>query len=71
MTGARPTLSLAQGAKATRILGVGSTQPDRIVTNDELSQRMDTSDQWIRDRVGLRRPHPRPAAPSTAKRRVG
>ena len=53
MTGARPTLSLAQGAKATRILGVGSTQPDRIVTNDELSQRMDTSDQWIRDRVGI------------------
>ncbi|WP_197320445.1 beta-ketoacyl-ACP synthase III [Saccharomonospora sp. NB11] len=49
----RPTLSLAQGAKASRVLGVGSTQPDRVVTNDELSQYMDTSDQWIRDRVGI------------------
>ncbi|EIE98052.1 beta-ketoacyl-ACP synthase III [Saccharomonospora glauca] len=49
----RPTLSLAQGAKATRVLGVGSTQPDRIVTNDELSQHLDTSDQWIRERVGI------------------
>ncbi|EID53204.1 beta-ketoacyl-ACP synthase III [Saccharomonospora xinjiangensis] len=49
----RPTLTLAQGAKATRVLGVGSTQPDRIVTNDELSEHMDTNDQWIRDRVGI------------------
>ena len=41
------------GPTATRILGVGSTQPERIVTNDELSQKMDTTDQWIRDRVGI------------------
>ncbi|EHR49697.1 3-oxoacyl-(acyl-carrier-protein) synthase III [Saccharomonospora marina XMU15] len=53
MTQVRPALRLRQGAPATRIFGVGSTQPDRIVTNDELAQRMDTSDQWIRDRVGI------------------
>lgn len=53
MTQARPTLRLPQGAPAARVFGVGSTQPDRIVTNDELAQRMDTSDQWIRDRVGI------------------
>ncbi|MDQ3405417.1 MAG: ketoacyl-ACP synthase III [Actinomycetota bacterium] len=47
------TLRLAQGAKASRILGIGSYQPERIVTNDELSQRMDTTDEWIRDRVGI------------------
>src|SRR5690606_26381131 len=41
------------GPPATQILGVGSYQPERIVTNDELSQIMDTSDQWIRDRVGI------------------
>ncbi|WP_137813610.1 beta-ketoacyl-ACP synthase III [Gandjariella thermophila] len=34
-------------------MGLGSYQPDRVVTNDELSQIMDTSDQWIRDRVGI------------------
>ncbi|TLW90966.1 ketoacyl-ACP synthase III [Saccharomonospora piscinae] len=53
MSGDRPTLTLAHGPKATRILGVGSTQPDRVVTNDELSRHMETNDQWIRDRVGI------------------
>ncbi|MEU6642241.1 beta-ketoacyl-ACP synthase III [Saccharomonospora sp. NPDC046836] len=53
MTGRRPALQLRQGPAATRILGVGSAQPDRIVTNDDLSQLMDTNDQWIRERVGI------------------
>jgi 3-oxoacyl-[acyl-carrier-protein] synthase III len=47
------TLRLSQGANATRILGIGSTQPERVVTNDDLSKLMDTTDQWIRDRVGI------------------
>ncbi|HKS48859.1 MAG TPA: beta-ketoacyl-ACP synthase III [Amycolatopsis sp.] len=47
------TLRLKQGAAATRVLGIGSTQPDRVVTNDDLSKIMDTNDQWIRDRVGI------------------
>ncbi|QWF83094.1 beta-ketoacyl-ACP synthase III [Amycolatopsis sp. CA-230715] len=46
-------LRLTTGAKASRILGVGSFQPERVVTNDDLSEIMDTSDQWIRDRVGI------------------
>ncbi|SFI89315.1 3-oxoacyl-[acyl-carrier-protein] synthase-3 [Amycolatopsis sacchari] len=46
-------LQLKQGPAATRVLGVGSYQPDRVVTNDDLSQLMDTNDQWIRDRVGI------------------
>jgi 3-oxoacyl-[acyl-carrier-protein] synthase-3 len=37
-----------------RILGTGSHLPERIVTNDELAQLMDTSDQWIRERTGIR-----------------
>ncbi|WP_370943316.1 beta-ketoacyl-ACP synthase III [Amycolatopsis sp. cg5] len=49
----RPTLRQQQGPAATRILGVGSSQPDRVVTNDDLSKIMDTNDQWIRDRVGI------------------
>ncbi|PRX48462.1 3-oxoacyl-[acyl-carrier-protein] synthase-3 [Prauserella shujinwangii] len=53
MSRERPALRLRQGAAATRVLGVGSTQPDRIVTNDDLSRIMDTTDQWIRERVGI------------------
>jgi len=36
------------------ILGVGSTLPPRVVTNDELAARMDTSDEWITSRTGIR-----------------
>ena len=46
-------LQLAPAAPGARILGLGSVQPDNVVTNDDLAQRMDTDDQWIRDRVGI------------------
>jgi 3-oxoacyl-[acyl-carrier-protein] synthase-3 len=46
-------LRLTQGPAATRVLGIGSYQPERVVTNDDLSEVMDTNDQWIRDRVGI------------------
>jgi len=36
------------------IKGVGHNVPDRVVTNDELSQLMDTTDQWIVDRTGIK-----------------
>ena len=49
----RPTLRQKQGPSATLIVGVGSFQPERVVTNDDLSQIMETNDQWIRDRVGI------------------
>jgi len=47
------TLRLAPAVQGTRILGLGSAQPERVVTNDDLSQVMDTNDQWIRERVGI------------------
>ncbi|MDQ3789816.1 MAG: ketoacyl-ACP synthase III [Actinomycetota bacterium] len=47
------TLRSAQGVPATRILGIGSAQPERVVTNDDLSKIMDTNDEWIRERVGI------------------
>ncbi len=40
-----------------KILGTGSYLPERVVTNDELSQFMDTSDEWIRERTGIRTRH--------------
>ena len=37
----------------TKFLGTGRAVPDRVVTNDDLSGRMDTSDDWIRARTGI------------------
>jgi 3-oxoacyl-[acyl-carrier-protein] synthase III len=37
-----------------RIAAVGSALPDRVVTNDDLSKLVDTTDEWIRDRTGIR-----------------
>ena len=36
------------------VTGVGGYLPDRIVTNEELSTRVHTSDEWIRERTGIR-----------------
>lgn len=36
-----------------RITGTGSCLPERVVTNEELSQTLDTSDEWIRSRTGI------------------
>ncbi|MDZ4375489.1 MAG: beta-ketoacyl-ACP synthase III [Phenylobacterium sp.] len=35
------------------VTGVGGYLPDRIVTNDELSKFVETSDEWIRERTGI------------------
>lgn len=40
-----------------RVSGVGSYLPARIVTNDELSKTLDTSDEWIRQRTGIHQRH--------------
>ena len=39
------------------ILGTGSFLPERVVTNDDLSKVMDTSDEWIRQRTGIQERH--------------
>lgn len=38
----------------SRIVGTGSYLPTRIVTNQELEQRIDTSDEWVFQRTGIR-----------------
>ena len=40
-----------------RVIGWGTAVPDRIVTNDDLSATLDTSDEWIADRTGIRQRH--------------
>ncbi len=41
----------------SRITGVGSCLPGRVVTNAELEQRVDTTDAWIRARTGIAQRH--------------
>jgi len=41
----------------SRIIGTGSYLPRKVVTNADLAQRMDTSDEWIRSRTGIRQRH--------------
>lgn len=41
------------GARHSRILGVGSYRPRRIVDNAEVCRHIDSSDEWIRARTGI------------------
>ncbi|MFE3058940.1 beta-ketoacyl-ACP synthase III [Nocardia sp. NPDC059239] len=42
------------GAEHTAMLGLGVYRPERIVTNDEVAGPIDSSDEWIRTRSGIR-----------------
>jgi 3-oxoacyl-[acyl-carrier-protein] synthase-3/beta-ketoacyl ACP synthase len=48
------TINQRSGATATAMLGLGVHRPERIVTNDELCEVLDSSDEWIRTRSGIR-----------------
>jgi 3-oxoacyl-[acyl-carrier-protein] synthase III len=41
----------------SRIIGTGSYLPEKVVTNDDLARTVDTSDEWIRTRTGIRSRH--------------
>jgi len=41
----------------SRIAGTGSYLPEKVVTNHDLEKTMDTSDDWIRERTGIKRRH--------------
>ena len=40
-----------------KILGTGSVLPDKVVTNNQLAEIMDTSDEWISSRTGIKERH--------------
>lgn len=48
------------------IRGVGAYLPERVLSNDELSKTVDTSDEWIRQRTGIARRHIAAANETTA-----
>lgn len=42
---------------ASRIVSLGHYQPSKVLTNDDLAKLVDTNDEWIRSRVGIRTRH--------------
>jgi 3-oxoacyl-[acyl-carrier-protein] synthase-3 len=50
-------IGTAAAGTPVSITGLGSKVPDRIVSNDELAQLVDTSDEWIVERTGIHERH--------------
>ena len=38
----------------SKIIGLGHYVPDNVLTNDDLSKMMDTNDEWIQERTGIK-----------------
>jgi len=47
----------SNGRIYARIAGTGSYLPEKLLTNDDLAKQVDTSDEWIRSRTGIRERH--------------
>ena len=43
--------------KRSRIIGTGSYAPEKVLTNEDLSKLVDTSDEWITSRTGIKQRH--------------
>lgn len=41
----------------SRIIGTGSYLPEKVLSNDDLAQMVDTSDAWVTERTGIKRRH--------------
>ena len=57
-------IGTAADGRDVSITGLGCRVPDRVVTNEELARHVDTSDEWILERTGIR--ERRMAAPDEA-----
>ncbi|HWC68696.1 MAG TPA: beta-ketoacyl-ACP synthase III [Acidimicrobiales bacterium] len=55
--------AIPPGVTGATITGWGAALPEKVLTNDDLAEMMDTSDEWIRERTGI---HERRVGGSTA-----
>jgi 3-oxoacyl-[acyl-carrier-protein] synthase-3 len=46
-------MSASSGSRAAVLAGLGTWLPPRLVTNEELAERLDVTDEWIRSRTGI------------------
>lgn len=58
--------SRPRGGLPVTVLGLGTDLPATVVTNDELSQVLDTTDEWIRTRTGIAQRHVAAAEDATS-----
>ncbi|MFV0496430.1 beta-ketoacyl-ACP synthase III [Mycobacterium sp.] len=49
-----PEIASASGPTKVGLLSVGAYRPERVVTNDEICENIDSSDEWIYSRTGIR-----------------
>ncbi|GII79836.1 3-oxoacyl-[acyl-carrier-protein] synthase 3 protein 4 [Sphaerisporangium rufum] len=47
-------MRIQRGAPGAKVLAFGGYQPAGVVTNDDLAKTIDTSDEWIQSRVGIK-----------------
>ena len=47
----------ANGLFRSQVIGCGAYLPSRVVSNQELAQRVDTTDEWITTRTGIKQRH--------------
>lgn len=52
-----PTLKQVEPNRYSRILGYGAARPDLIITNDDIAGPIDSSDEWIVQRTGIKTRH--------------
>ncbi|WP_252973793.1 beta-ketoacyl-ACP synthase III [Janibacter melonis] len=52
-----PGLGTTPGGYHSRISGIGGYRPERVVPNSEIVERIDSSDEWIRQRSGIEARH--------------
>ncbi|MGI8949647.1 MAG: beta-ketoacyl-ACP synthase III [Ornithinimicrobium sp.] len=50
---ARAHITLPEPTQYARVMGIGAYRPDRVVTNDEICEHIDSTDEWIRQRSGI------------------
>ena len=48
------SLRRAEGAPGARVIAFGGYQPANVVTNDDLATKVETNDEWIQSRVGIK-----------------
>ncbi len=46
-------LTTSTGVEFARIMGVGGYRPERVVPNSEVIEKINSSDEWIRERSGI------------------
>src|SRR5699024_12601600 len=47
------TIATGEGASGSRLMGIGAYRPERVVSNEEICERIDSSSEWIYERSGI------------------